>query len=168
MIEKAGLAEILLKALRIKKKQYYKWPVHVVAQAGFVFRKAGEIMFTAQDIKYKINTPEEEAQLHKKLELLAYENIAVTLRFLERLKAKTILIDVSAIPPASSPEEILDLFSQQEIMVLTPSGGPIQVNSFEDHFISSGALDDQSEPHEPINHQPHDQTLLQHDQINRE
>jgi hypothetical protein len=100
MILKADMLQIFDRALKLKKEKYQRWPQHIVAQSGFVFRKAGELMFTSQDLKYNKQDPEEAKKQRQQLEELAYETIAATLRFLERLKPVEENLEVTTTPPA--------------------------------------------------------------------
>jgi hypothetical protein len=87
MILKSDLPEIMTKVLAIKKLNYQKWPIHVLAQAGFVFRKAGELMRAAEEFKYdRAESLEDQKAQHEAMVKLTYETMAVCLRFLERLR----------------------------------------------------------------------------------
>ncbi len=85
MILKTEFYTIMDRAIAIKRDKYQRWPVHVVAQAGKVFHKSGELMKAASEYKYeKAEGLEQSKEQHDAMETLCLETIATCLRFLEK------------------------------------------------------------------------------------
>jgi hypothetical protein len=103
MILKTEFYTIMDRAIAIKRDKYQRWPVHVVAQAGKVFHKSGELMKAASEYKYeKAEGLEQSKEQHEAMETLCLETIATCLRFLEKRKPFS-HPDLPAVEPEPEP-----------------------------------------------------------------
>jgi hypothetical protein len=103
MILKTEFYTIMDRAIAIKRDKYQRWPVHVVAQAGKVFHKSGELMKAASEYKYeKAEGLEQSKEQHDAMETLCLETIATCLRFLEKRRPFS-HPDLPAVEPEPEP-----------------------------------------------------------------
>jgi hypothetical protein len=108
MILKTEFYTIMDRAIAIKRDKYQRWPVHVVAQAGKVFHKSGELMKAASEYKYeKAEGLEQSKEQHDAMETLCLETIATCLRFLEK-KRPFSHPDLPAVQPDPELQQAID------------------------------------------------------------
>ena len=133
MILKDEFYQIMDQAIRIKRDNYQRWPIHIVAQAGKVFHKSGELMKAASEFKYELakEIPDQQKQ-YDDMRKFAYETIATTLRFLERLKPRP--VDPNAVVEEQNPYQIM--------MPINPSMNETEfdLNNIPEEILEQAAL----------------------------
>jgi len=131
MILKTEFYTIMDRAIAIKRDKYQRWPVHVVAQAGKVFHKSGELMKAASEYKYeKAEGLEQSKEQHDAMETLCLETIATCLRFLEKRRPFS-HPDLPAVQPDPETQQAIDY----------PS--PLETTEGMDHYIKHLGVPDE-------------------------
>jgi len=133
MILKTEFYTIMDRAIAIKRDKYQRWPVHVVAQAGKVFHKSGELMKAASEYKYeKAEGLEQSKEQHDAMETLCLETIATCLRFLEKRRPFS-HPDLPAVEPDPETQQAIDY----------PT--PLETTEGMDHYIKNLAVTETKE-----------------------